>query len=426
MLRLAIPMMTCLLWVSLAFSQSVGEPVEVAPKCEGTRSQVWASAAWSSQAKCWLVAWREGYLNEDSTDIWCARISAEGKPLDPAGIRLTKKAPGLRDMPRVASDGRNWLVVWEDMRNDRDWDVYGAVISADGKVREENGFRIAGGPRNQCRPDVGFAAGYYLVVWQELVGEGEPNTKGTAYAVRGVRLQPEGEPLVGVPIEIARVEQESHAFGPAVACYKEQVLTAFFIASFGSGNDYLARRPVDVATGRALGPAPEPSRTSNKHPIQLPSSEALRSAVLARNADFAFTVLAGHGLHLWKMAGDGTKPEYVAHLAKSAAQKVADLRYPVRTSLAASDKELLLVTEWPRLQPASRRVRMEIRGWRLASDGRPLDDTEAGFVVAAYERRDQLLPAVAAGPDGTFLVVYSERRGVDDMKVVARIIRPSP
>ncbi len=408
-------------WVPSVLGQQIGQPIEVAPKCAGSRSQVWASVAYAEKSKCWLVAWREGYLNEPASDIWCARVSADGKPLDLAGLRITQ-GPGLKDMPRVASDGTDFLVVWEDLRNGKDWDVFAARVTAEGKVLDTDGIALAMRPRNQCRPDVRFAAGYYVVVWQELIGDGEPNTAGTAYSVRGIRLQRDGKQTDGKPIEIARVEKESHAFGPTIACWREQVLTAFYVASFRSGNDYLGRRAIDAAAGRALGSEPEPSRTSNKNPIQLRSHEALRSAVLAMSKDEAVTVLVGNWLEVWKMDREGGKPEHVVSLAKSTAPKQADVRYFSRISLAANGDGYFLVTEWPqRSQPAGR-LRMQIRGWRLGPGGKPRDDAEAGLTLAADERHDQLLPAVAPGPHGAFLVVYSERRGVDDVKVLARLV----
>ena len=237
--------------------------IEVAPRCPGTRSQTWASLAWSPQSQCWLVAWREGYLNEEVSDIWCARISADGKALDPAGIRITS-GPGLKDKPQVASDGTDFMVVWEDLRNGRDWDVYAARVTAQGKVLDANGFVVAAGQHNQCRPDVGFAAGFYLVVWQEFVGDGTPNTPGNAYVVRGNRISSNGKPADDQPIEIARIEKESHALNPVLACQESTALVGFTVRAFASGNDYFARRPIDVATGRVLGPTPEPSRNSAK------------------------------------------------------------------------------------------------------------------------------------------------------------------
>lgn len=408
-------------WVPVVLGQQISAPIEVAPKCAGTRSQVWASVAYAEKAKRWLVVWREGYLNEATSEIWCARVSADGTPLDPAGLRITH-GPGLKDMPRVASDGQDFLVVWEDLRNGKDWDVLAARVTAEGKVLDPDGIAVAVRPRNQCRPDVGFAAGYYVVVWQELIGEGEPNTAGTAYVVRAIRLHRDGKLAEPQPIELARLEKENHAFGPVIACWHKQVLTAFYVTSFASGNDYLARRAIDVETGCALGKQPEPSRTSNKNPIRLPSGDALRSAVLAMNKDEAVTVLVGNWLEVWRMDCDGTNPQHVVSLARSTASKLADVRYFPRISLAASEQAYFLVTEWPRrIQPAGR-LRMEIRGWRLGRGGQALDDAEAGLVVAADSRHDQLLPAAAPGPQGVFLIVYSERRGPDDLKVLARLV----
>jgi hypothetical protein len=326
-------------------------------------------------------------------------------------------------MPRVASDGRDFLVVWEDLRNGQYWDVYAARVTAEGKVLDSEGIAVASGKHNQCRPDVAFAAGYYLVVWQEFVGEGTPNTPGNAYVVRGARLQSDGRRLDTVPLEIARVEKESHAVGPTVVAWQDKVLTGFHIVAFASGNNYLARRAVDVAAGQPLGLPPEPSRNSNNHPIPLRSKdETLRSAILALTEREALAVLPGGGLDIWKMQGDGTKPEPVASLAKPSRPNQVDMRYPVRVGLAGSGDGYLLVTEWPRIQQPTGRVRMEVRGWRLEPGGKPLDDAAAGFMLAADEPYDQLLPAVAAGPKDTFLVVWSERQGADDVKVLARVV----
>ncbi|GIW81380.1 MAG: hypothetical protein KatS3mg105_3187 [Gemmatales bacterium] len=230
----------------------VGAETQVTPQCKAARSQVWAAAAWSEQARCWLVVWREGYLNEDACDIWCARVGVDGKPLDPAGVRLTK-GDGLKDMPHVASDGKGFLVVWEDLSNGRDWDVRGVLVSADGKVEGQDSILVAGGRHNQCRPDVTFAAGNYVVVWQGLTGDGSPNTPGTAYAVFAARVSPAGKRLDDKPIEVVAVQKASHAFSPVVTSHGNNVLAACYVSSFAAGNDYLARRAIDAAAGTRAG-----------------------------------------------------------------------------------------------------------------------------------------------------------------------------
>jgi hypothetical protein len=177
--------------MGISFASEPESAVDVAAKSEATRAQTWASLAWCEAGKCWLAAWREGYLNEPEkgTDIWCARISGDGKPLDPAGIRLAG-GKGLKDRPRIASDGKSFFVVWEDLRDGiavggKGWDVYGA----DGKVAGI-ATAIAGGNGNQCRPDVAFAGGHYLVAWHAFGGN---------YSVPCVRVAPDGKVLDATP-----------------------------------------------------------------------------------------------------------------------------------------------------------------------------------------------------------------------------------
>jgi hypothetical protein len=109
----------------------------------------------------------------------------------------------------------------------------------------------------------------------------------------------------------------------------------------------------------------------------------------------------------------------VARLAAPNKQSRTDTSYPVCRALASDGNTFLLLAEWPQLRQDGR-VRMQVRGWRLGPDAKPQDDADTGFILAADERRDQLSPAVAAGPQGIFLAVWSERRGPDDIKVVAQ------
>jgi hypothetical protein len=58
--------------------------------------------------------------------------------------------------------------------------------------------------------------------------------------------------------------------------------------------------------------------------------------------------------------------------------------------------------------------------WRIKPDGSA--DGEA-FAIAGETGKECVLPSVVSGPDGSCLVVYSEIRGVDDVKVVAKTIK---
>ncbi|MFC1672268.1 hypothetical protein ACFL01_03940, partial [Planctomycetota bacterium] len=73
-----------------------------------------------------------------------------------------------------------------------------------------------------------------------------------------------------------------------------------------------------------------------------------------------------------------------------------------------------------------RPIRFGVYGWLLStegSDGKVLDGGTKGFPIAIEKGRDQHLATASGGPAGTFLVVYSVPRGINDVKVVARIVK---
>lgn len=150
-------------------------------------------------AGVYLVAWSEGSRQADKSgaDICCARIdSRSGDRLDVEGIRITT-APDLQQWPRVAFDGKNFLVVWEDFRNGLDYDVYAARVTPEGRVLDPGGRVVAAGGWNQCRPDVAFAAGRYLIVWMDA-------RTYPVYGIRAARMDLDGEVLDpgGVPLDV--------------------------------------------------------------------------------------------------------------------------------------------------------------------------------------------------------------------------------
>jgi hypothetical protein len=81
----------------------------------------------------------------------------------------------VQEYPRAAfaasaGDGV-FLVVWQDFRNGKDYDVLGARINRAGKVLDPAPIRIAAGPRTQALADVASDGNGFLVAWQGLEGE---------------------------------------------------------------------------------------------------------------------------------------------------------------------------------------------------------------------------------------------------------------
>lgn len=145
---------------------SAGAPFAVMPTPADPRPQLHPAVAWDGKDR-YLVVWQQGRLYHESqvADIFAARVDSRGRVLDRQPI-VIGKLQASQEQPQVAyADGR-FLVVWHDLRNGRDWDVYGARVDAAGRVLEPNGRLIAGGAGNQASPVLAPADDGFLVAWQ--------------------------------------------------------------------------------------------------------------------------------------------------------------------------------------------------------------------------------------------------------------------
>ena len=145
---------------------SAAEAFAVMPMPTDRRAQVNPVVAYDGKGT-YLVVWQQGrfYHQSQSADILAARIDARGHVLDRQPI-VVCNAEASQEQPQLAYSGGRFLVVWHDLRNGRDWDIYGARVNADGKVLEPDGFLVSGGPQNQASPVLAPADDGFLVVWQ--------------------------------------------------------------------------------------------------------------------------------------------------------------------------------------------------------------------------------------------------------------------
>lgn len=136
-----------------------------------------------------LVVWQD-YRNNFTRarrDIYGTRIAADGRVLDPTGLAIST-IENNQNFPAVASDGTQWFVVWHDLREGDDFDIYGTPVSINGDVLDEDGIPISIAEDSQWNVSIAHLDGEYLVVWQDRGG-------GLEHDIFGVRIDAAGRLL---------------------------------------------------------------------------------------------------------------------------------------------------------------------------------------------------------------------------------------
>jgi len=153
----------------------------------------------------YLVAWQSGRMGKGNMfeglnpngDLVACRVDKSGKALDTAPF-IISNAKDLQEQPHIAfapsvQSGLKkgvFLVVWQDLRNKKDWDVYAARVTTGGKVLDPKGILVAGGAHNQALPRIAWDGKAFWVVWQDF-------RSGRYYEVYGGRVSIEGKALDG-------------------------------------------------------------------------------------------------------------------------------------------------------------------------------------------------------------------------------------
>jgi len=137
----------------------------------------------------YLVVWEE---TRNDKHIFGARVNQSGTVLDSNAIMLSTQANYQR-RPSVAHDGTNYFVVWHDMQSQSLYDIYGARVDSTGSILDTTSIPIEVANGDQTNPSVAFGNNNYLVVWWDYDIGG----------IYGARIGQDGTVLDTLPIVIS-------------------------------------------------------------------------------------------------------------------------------------------------------------------------------------------------------------------------------
>lgn len=196
-----------------AFAQTVSGELRVGNSFPALAGGFQENSTVASNGSTFLVVWGDARGDDPNRhDIYGARVTAAGKVLDPGGIRISAH-PWEENSPEVAWTGSSYLVVWTDGRNGNA-DIYGTRVRArDGRVFDPKGLPIATGPSDETKPRLERGGSQLLAVWNDSppYQDGRP-TRPTSVDVSGTRLNAQGSPIDTTRISVSQA-QESQDVG---------------------------------------------------------------------------------------------------------------------------------------------------------------------------------------------------------------------
>jgi hypothetical protein len=334
-------------------------------------------------------------------------------------------------------------VVWEDLRNGKDpstgsgqgWDVYSARVTADGKVLDVDGFLVAGGEHNQCRASVAFSKGNYLVAYLSFEGQGAPGPAGSGYVIRSLRVSPEGKPLDASPAALGSIKDYA-IWNPTAAAGGENMLVVSYVKKYGPdypSNIGLVAGAAAAADAKPVAPLAFLSAFGTEFCLDPRRVHNPAGAVWTGKQ---FLVCVPMGRPQRGIGTDHAKQDCVAVWPVDAQGKAAGgpefvVFGPERLNggpcvSLACDGERVLLTEDVILgsgRGKDETLLTQVHGCFLSPEGKPLDGGKP-FAISGNDAKTYCFQGFAvAGPKGQFLVVYSEARGVDDVKILARVVK---
>lgn len=326
-----------------------------------------------------LVVW-EDIRNGSNAEIYGSRIDATGTSLD-SGNLLISTVANSQDSPAVAGNGSLYLAVWRDYRNDPLGDIYGSRIAADGTVMDPAGIAICTATNYQQAPSVASSGTDFLVVWQDFRNGVHDDVMGSRVTAAGVVQDPNG-----LQITTALGAQRQ----PSVAGTTNGYLVVWQDSRSVNGLDiYGARVNPDGSV-----------RDANGLPICAVIGDQKAPAVAGLNESY-FVAWEDYRSGLSNRVY-GTRVDWNGTIAFSDGFPLSSIAGEQRASRVAASTNLFFVV-W---QGATNGTSFDIFGTRVTATGIVMDTNSISISSATG---DQTRPVIAS-KQADFMVVWEDQR----------------
>ena len=181
---------------------SIGNPVgDEIPICTAPNGQMFPNVTWDGEN--FFVVWQDRRSGK-WWDVYGAWVTPQGKVLgqdqNPNGVPIVAGKLD-RVSPVISFDGENYLVAWQGRRNQKTWNVYFAIVSKEsGEVIDQK--PVSQSLKDQLSPSVDFDGENYLIVWQDKRG-------GKFWDIYGARVTTLGDILGKKAFPISPIVQQS-------------------------------------------------------------------------------------------------------------------------------------------------------------------------------------------------------------------------
>lgn len=384
-----------------------------------------------------FVVWQNGWAGMNGTaDILGMRLDTETlKLLDSSPIRVCT-APESQSHPAVARGNDVFFVVWQDIRNDKDYDIRGAIIDVQtGKIIVPD-FPVAERPRNQAKPSVAWMGKHFLVVWQEAY-------ERDVYGIMGTRVLSDGKVIDQQPLVYSKTGANP------VVCFSEDKAVAVW-----SDGQTTSGCMVDPVEGKAIGPVGKKGKVNMRCPNDIAIADDGKGNFMVVSAREPFPNpwgWPGPGAVLCsRVNADGSAPEesvdYGYYLNNVCGRKVsnvvdtatwgksdrwlagapggfkgtADGMWPYGNPSVAWDGKGSFIFAWVKGKILPDRLNLsDYEIWLRGMNSQTLAVTLQDCKVVGGNGTDALSPVLVSGVSGEFVLVYEVRRAGEKTKIVA-------